>query len=336
MSETVLARYVSSLAQTLERDYGVPADVLYSAAGVSVPSERDRIPEKDAESLWVAASRLAPDGLLGLRVGQSVRYGTYASLGHLLVTSDTVGDALRAVCDYAIYVGAAGRFELQEATGDEYRLVYTPIRPDWRAGEVRSEAVLLPFARFARWASPGVAPARVYLMRPRPPEPEVFEEAFGAPVVFGAAAHAMMWPREALMRPMNDANPALHAMLREHVQAEMPSTADTVSRLEHYFMRRLEGDALPTGLAIRDAAAGLNMSVRSLQRELGQAGVSFRGQLAKVRERVAKQLLAKGLSVQAVSALIAYSEPAAFIRAFGRWTGMSPAEYRRRHGRISS
>ncbi|WP_417461528.1 AraC family transcriptional regulator [Kordiimonas sp.] len=331
MPETVLTRYVSSLAQTLERDYGVSAETLYQTAGVSVPCESERIPEKDAEALWVAASDLAPDGLLGLRVGQSVRYGTYASLGHLLVTSETVGDALRAACDYAIYVGAAGRFELSESA-DECRLVYTPIRPDWRAGEVRSEAVLLPFARFARWASPGVAPARVYLMRAKPVNAAVFEEAFGAPVVFGAATHAMTWPREALMRPMNDANPALHAMLKEHVQAEMPQNAATTKRLEHYLAGKLGGGEPPSGLTIRDAALGLNVSVRSLQRELERAGMSFRDILAAVREEKAKQLLVRqNASVQAVSAMLGYSEPAAFVRAFGRWAGVSPTEYRRQH-----
>ncbi|WP_417465416.1 AraC family transcriptional regulator ligand-binding domain-containing protein [Kordiimonas sp.] len=333
MPETVLLRYVSILAQTLEREYGIAAEKLYQTAGISLNEGPDRIPEKEAEALWVAADRFATDGLIGLHVGKSVRYGSYASLGHLLVTSDTVGDALRAACDYALYVGAAGRFELIEAE-DEARLVYSPIRPNWLAGEVRSEAVLLPFARFARWASPGVAPVRVYLMRSKPSNAAAFEEAFGAPVVFDADVHAMTWPREALMRPMNDANPALHAMLKEHVRAEMPALAGVTSQLEHYFKERLGEGGHPTGLTIGDAADGLNMSVRSLQRELEQAGESFRGQLAKAREGEARRLLTqKNVSVQVVSALLGYSEPAAFIRAFGRWTGMSPAEYRREHGR---
>ncbi|WP_262690386.1 AraC family transcriptional regulator [Kordiimonas aestuarii] len=327
MTETVLARYLASLAQTMERDYAVPREKLFAEADVSLVDGVERIPEQDAEALWAAADRLAGDGLLGVRVGKSVRYGTYATLGHMLVTSETVGEALREACDYALYVGAAGRFDLAE-DGGECRLTYTPVRPDWQAAEVRSEAVLLPFARFARWASPGVAPVRVELMRGQPDNANAFETAFEAPVIFGAPEHAMVWPRDAMHQPMNDANPALHAMLKQHVQAEMPGEGSVSARVKAYVGKQL--DAQSGGLTARDAAAALSLSLRSLQRELACEGASFRDILADVRREKARLLLlADGLSVQETSARLGYSEPAAFVRAFRRWYGRAPAEYAR-------
>jgi AraC-like DNA-binding protein len=328
MTETVLARYLASLAQTMERDYGVPREQLYAEAGVSLADGADRIPEQHAEALWAAADRLAADGLLGLRAGKSVRYGTYATLGHMLVTSDTVGEALREACDYALYVGAAGRFELRQE-GDECRLTYTSVRPGWRAAEVRSEAVLLPFARFARWASPGVAPIRVELMRAKPENAQAFEEAFEAPVIFGAVEHAMVWPLEAMSRPMNDANPALHAMLKSHVEAEMPTHDSTAALVRAYIARQLEKE-VPDGLAVPDAARALSVSKRTLQRELATEGESFRDLLSDVRREKARVLLlGDGLSVQDTAARLGYSEPAAFVRAFRKWYGRAPAEYAR-------
>ncbi|WP_020400856.1 AraC family transcriptional regulator [Kordiimonas gwangyangensis] len=328
MTETVLARYLASLAQTMERDYAVPRETLFREAGVSFADGADRIPEQDAEALWAAADRLACDGLLGIRAGKSVRYGTYATLGHMLVTSETVGEALREACDYALYVGAAGRFELREE-GDECRLTYTPVRPDWRAAEVRSEAVLLPFARFARWASPGVAPIRVELMRQAPVNAAAFEEAFEAPVIFSAGEHAMVWPLEAMARPMNDANPALHAMLKQHVEAEMPTHDSAAALTRAYIARKLDAE-VPTGLTAGEAAAALSVSLRTFQRELAGEGASFRDLLSAVRREKARfLLLADGLSVQDTAARLGYSEPAAFVRAFRKWYGRAPAEYAR-------
>jgi AraC-like DNA-binding protein len=72
------------------------------------------------------------------------------------------------------------------------------------------------------------------------------------------------------------------------------------------------------------------MSRRTLARQLAEEGTSFEALLDEVRLGVALQgLTGSELNVQDVAFLLGYSETAAFSRAFRRWTGQSPAEYRK-------
>lgn len=326
MQKSVLTRYLTTLVETMVADYGVAENSLYRAAGIG-PLETDRISAADAEALWVAAEQMAADGLLGVRVGGRVRYSNYSTLGHLLVTSKTVGESLRAACDLAFYVGAAGQLSMEEE-GGECRIVYAPMKDDWRAAQVRSEAVLLPFARFARWASTGVEPKRVHLMRPQPESAAAFEEAFGAPVMFGSDGHSIVWSSDALKQPMNDANPALNEMLRQHVEAEIPKGEGLADRVQAHLAQALRDESAP--LTIAATARFLGLSERSFQRALAQEGAVFRDILGGVRREAAERLLKdSSLPVAEIAARLGYSEAAAFVRAFSRWHGCSPAQWRK-------
>lgn len=325
MAETVLTRYLATLVETLEADYGVQAPQLYALAGIQ-PLSSDRSDEGVADALWTAAEKLA-DNQLGLKVGARVRYGTYSTLGHLLVTTNTVGESLKAACELAFYVGAAGRLRM-ETSAHECRVFYEPLKDDWGAADVRSEAVLLPIVRFARWASPGVVPKSVHLVRPCPENPEKFEKAFAAPMVFNAPRHEIIWAACDLDRPMTDANPALNEMLRQHVEAEIPSydsaAANVRVRLAHMVA---EGAG---GVSVAEAARALHVSTRSLQRMLELEGTNFRSIMNEIRSREAESLLKDTtLSVAQIAYRLGYSEAAAFVRAFNRWQGQSPAQWRK-------
>lgn len=325
MPGTVLSRYLTILIDTMERDYGVAAQQLYAAAGVA-PISGERVRLADAEALWVAAEASARDPLLGLKVGTQVRYSTYSTFGHVLVTSKTVADSLRAVCDLGYYVGGAARFRMVR-DGGSCTIVHEPRTGTMRAESVRAEAVLLPFVRFTKWAAPGVAPLSVQLMRDSGDHDAAFEEAFGAPVRFGAQTHAITWDAGSLARPMTDANPALNDMLRQHLEEELKQDASLAARTES-----LITDAIGAGdvLQMADVAAAFGLSERSLQRALAQERTSFRNLLTAARRKVSEQALRQTAEpVATLAHRLGYSEPAAFVRAFRRWTGHAPSRWRK-------
>ena len=77
----------------------------------------------------------------------------------------------------------------------------------------------------------------------------------------------------------------------------------------------------------------MNISERTLRRRLKEESTSFRAVLDDVRNRVARRYLDDtGLEIVVIASLLGYSEPENFYRAFSRWNGMTPAEYRRRLG----
>lgn len=95
------------------------------------------------------------------------------------------------------------------------------------------------------------------------------------------------------------------------------------------FRRDVEGrieDLLETGQASIDrVAADMGLSRQTLYRRLRQEGVTFEALLDKLRHRLALRYLREDkLSVKAASYRLGFSDPAAFSRAFKRWTGASP------------
>lgn len=91
----------------------------------------------------------------------------------------------------------------------------------------------------------------------------------------------------------------------------------------------LQRDTLQN-VTIDEVAAQLSLSRRSLTRRLKAEGLRFRGLVEEARRRAAEQLLAdKSISVDNVAPRVGYSDRASFIRAFKRWHGVTPAQWRK-------
>ena len=92
-------------------------------------------------------------------------------------------------------------------------------------------------------------------------------------------------------------------------------------------------DMLPSGgIADEKIAESLNMGVRSLQRRLKDHQASFSGLLENTRRELSREYLRDPKhSVNEVAYLLGFSEPGNFSRAFKRWYGQTPSEFRGRH-----
>ena len=87
---------------------------------------------------------------------------------------------------------------------------------------------------------------------------------------------------------------------------------------------------LPSGhICEENIAEDLYMSQRSLQRRLREEGTTYKELLNETRRDLAAQYIkVSGVSINEITYLLGFSEPSNFSRAFKRWTGVSPSEYR--------
>lgn len=93
---------------------------------------------------------------------------------------------------------------------------------------------------------------------------------------------------------------------------------------------RLLGDGHP---GVREVALATGMSVRTFQRQLAQRGLTYSELVDEVRYDEARRRLANpGKRIKRVAVEVGFAEPASFTRAFRRWTGLSPREYRQKLG----
>ena len=75
----------------------------------------------------------------------------------------------------------------------------------------------------------------------------------------------------------------------------------------------------------------LGVSKRTLSRRLARMNTSLAREIAHQRRQIAEKELERGeLKISAIGAMIGYPDPAVFIRAFKRWTGETPNQYRKR------
>jgi AraC-like DNA-binding protein len=167
----------------------------------------------------------------------------------------------------------------------------------------------------------------VSLRRPDPKNPKPYENFFSCPVHFGAAEDGFVLGRHDADRPLPTSNHELattfDAILTGQL-AEM-NTGDLVHRCRAHLLQELTSGE-PSE---EELARALGMSRRTLQRKLGELGLTYKGVLEKTRHDLALRYLDDPTkSVTDVTFLLGFSEQSAFSRAFKRWNGNAPTAYR--------
>jgi AraC-like DNA-binding protein len=173
-------------------------------------------------------------------------------------------------------------------------------------------------------------PIEAAFQHPPPANAARYQEVLGCPVHFNADELRLVIPRAVFDRPLRRADEQLFDYLERHAQAllERAVERDTASALVRQTLcaRLREGEPRQG-----DVARALALSERTLQRRLTEEGTSFAAILDEIRAELARMYLGDpNLAVFEVAYLVGYSEPSAFVRAFRRWTGTNPREYRQR------
>jgi AraC-like DNA-binding protein len=152
-----------------------------------------------------------------------------------------------------------------------------------------------------------------------------------APVRFEAEDNLLCFDRTSLEAHLPSANPEL-ARINDQTVIDYLARFDRENTAMQVRSRLIEH--LPAGNPRHAAIArALNLSPRSLQRKLKNEGTSFKTLLENTRRELALQYVREShRSLGEVAYLLGYSEPGNFTRAFTRWTGMAPQDFRYRTG----
>jgi AraC-like DNA-binding protein len=325
---TVLTAWTSTLLRALAAR-GIDGVGLAVEAGIDPDALTDpdrRVPLTASTRLWRAAVAATGDPALGIDVSLFVRPGTFHALGHAVVTSPTLRDALHRIARFSQITADVASAGIEEA-GGTVTWVLT-----WRPGSERPafeavDAIVTSVVRTARFMlDREVAPVALELERPEPADRERFDHVFRCPITFGAAANRLTFDRFTAERPVAGGNDeiARHAdgVVAAYLARLEPATA--VRRVRQVLPGLLPGGE-PT---LRSTASALNTSARTLQRQLHDDGTTFRDVLRDVRRDLAVAYLREGgHSVTEITYLLGFGETAGFSRAFKQWTGVSPSRF---------
>jgi AraC-like DNA-binding protein len=216
-----------------------------------------------------------------------------------------------------------------EAEGDPPAISLTSDHLEPRARTVSHMYSLgVAFGRFRRLTAGEFRFAEVVLAMNRPRDEGRLRVFFDCPIRYtNREVTTVRLPSNVWHMPLVRHEPALTRVLERHAQDLVSQLGDPEDPLAP--IRDAIAASLAEGPRLEDIAKRVAMSPRTLQRRLRQAGTTFQGLVDEARQRVAQGYLNdKALTIGEVAYLLGYSEPSAFVRAFKRWTGRTPRQFR--------
>jgi AraC-like DNA-binding protein len=301
--------------------FGLPPDVAGRddvTVGVTVPEE-----------LMEAVAAAGPEPEVALRVAAELGDRRQRLMELVVRASADIEDALVRLARWIplLHEGLEARFEA--GAGDEACWVLrTPRRPRGVGRHVHELALANALLQIRSGA--GEVPlTRVWFVHPRPSQLDPLRAFFGTSnLAFGCEDSGLAIGRDLLHRPMRLSDPrtveTLEPLIDEEVAAR-PRLASFAERAVTHV-----ASSLPECADAGELARAMRMSTRTLQRRLEQEGTKFTMVLDRARLQVARRLLEDpAVSLTEVAYRLGFADLATFSRAFKRWTGMPPGQWRR-------
>lgn len=311
---------------------------LLAAAGIEqqlLERPENRIPLEQQQTLWQLAIERSNSACFGLHFARCIQPTNFGLLGYMAMNCRTIGECFDAIVKYQFLAGQGGEFAMDRAEDGAVSLLYTPVNPGHPATHQRVAAMLAATVSFGRWlVGDGFAPQRVAfcgaLNAPGGRE-EVdgeYREFFACPVFFEQSRNRMLFDSAVLEMAVPNASEDLLLLLSERANRLLETLSrrsGIATRIASLLATQLN-DTLPDKTLI---SAQLGMSERTLQRRLREEGTSFQEILDNTRHYLARELLRNTrLPLAEVASRLGFSEPSTFYRAFRKWEGSTPGQYR--------
>ncbi len=281
-------------------------------------------------TLFDAAADELGDDAFGLHLGETYDFGAIGALSYAVLNAPSVGTALQNFERYARTHWEGSRLGC-EVEGHEARLVHDVGLPGReRARHYAEGAVVFGIRIVRRLIGVDWSPRQVLLGHPRPARTAEHARVIGVPIRFDApVSAALVFDAEVLERAVPDADRRLLPIVQRHLEERLAATTADGGWLaavrETIALRVCDGPPSIEAVAERHA-----LSVRTLQRRLGEHGLVFKGLVDEVRRELALRYLADAKSdLTEIAFLVGYSELSAFDRAFRRWTGSTPKQHQK-------
>ncbi len=310
---------------------GLDHDELIEAAGLSDHDLQDpdaRVPIVKQWNLWRAVIDRVDDVALGLHLAERVEPKDLGVVGYSMAYSRDLRQALDRFVRYCRVISEAIQAGL--SIGSERTRMTVEHSPQFDAMRhpVDTRLAVLVLAVRTMTGQP-VNPVEVHFSYDVPEQTLEHRRLFNAPLKFGQPKAMLVFRNEDLDLPIVAADETLSGYLDRlagELLGKLTATGSFTERIRRAIWSELHGQ--PPSLSV--VASIVGVSPRTLQRRLREEQTSFAAVLDEFRREMAMQLLQdRSLAIYEVAFLLGYSEPSTFYRAFRRWRGASPDEFRR-------
>lgn len=311
------------LVEELERR-GVKAGPALRAAGFTAQDAKNSLGRVSRDGLFrftELASELTGDPAFHIEATANAEIGAFGAADFVVTMAPTLGIGLARVATGFSIINSGMRMEAVVGTRDAYLRLTAVYEP--RLHPVDCETLAVAAATRARRASGGRGPCRVTRVGPVVSYRARFEELLGCPVEFGAEEDRVYFEREVWDSQARTTHPSVRALFS--FMAEPLVNAVMPNKLTPSVERIVEERLSEVRLSATDVAESLGLSTRTFHRRLASEGRRFGELLDAVRLKVSRRELERGTPIHIIAEATGFSEPAAFTRAYRRWTGVPPS-----------
>ena len=315
---------------------GANRDVLLSESDLTeddLSDQDNRVPIAAYQTMIGAAIRQTGDTALLLRHALDSKLETMSVVGQIVHTSASLRHSFEQLNRYLHLMGdvelprGVDRYELQSTAGRLWivdHLVLPPELSYW--SEVSFARFISEFRRSFPGATFELAMEVTY---PPPPHADQYPDLFRVPVEFNAKRNALeihpVWDTpETQFEPGNAYAFGIFTRHADEMLAKLQADTTIRAQIEAHILPKLHEGTI----SMDKVASDLAMSRQTLYRRLKEEEITFAEIHDDLRRRMAMEYLGgQKVTVNETAYLLGFSEASSFVRAFKRWTGLSPTAF---------
>ena len=292
----------------------------------------NRVPLETLNNAWLSALKITKDPIIGLKVGEKIHPHDYGLLGQIMMNCNNLAEALESILSVEFIINnlfvskviiengvAVNRIHCHQYEAESIRQI---IEQDISA--------LINIGVFVMNKDYGAhnRPIEVHFRHKPAAKIEEYERILKTKVLFEQEYNQAVFPLGILDSPIYNPNPRIAALLNDELQ-QLLQEVENKDTMTLRVWRHFQSQDNTFQLDIENIAQHFNMTQRTLQRRLQQEGTSFQDELKSFRTLQAKQLLnSSSMSISEVAFAMGFNDNSAFHKAFKRWTGLTPNEFR--------
>jgi AraC-like DNA-binding protein len=327
---TVQAKAVEKIINAATA-HGVKPHTLYESVRLDAAVLLDpdnRIPFAQLVALYERAAELTGDNNFGLHLGERIDPSAFDVVGYSALNSPTLGAAFERVARYHSIWTDGALFKLESAN-DTSAVVYSYVDTTIHEHRQDSEMTLATVTALCRnVTTPDFTPTAVEFQHEAPRDTSEHLRLFRCPVQFAAQSNRLSFPSSFLSLPIAKADASLCALLDRHAEELLEKFPPRDSLIDH--VRSVIATEFRGGdPSLEHVADQLGFTPRTLQRKLQELNTSHNELVDQMRCQLATRYLReRNMAICEVAYLLGFSESSSFHRAFKRWTGVTPKEFR--------
>ncbi|MDX1504128.1 MAG: AraC family transcriptional regulator [Spongiibacter sp.] len=342
--EAVPSRFARSLIN-LATERGFDANQLLSAAGIPFDPANTRsrgyeshINAMQYTRLYQQVMRVIQDEAFGLMLGRDVTPGAFRMMCYCLLSCENLDKAIRRACEFFHTFYDADAHIHMDTRRDNAIVGYGSVKKAFAGDQVDASDLysLSIWHRYFCWLVGSHIELKEVRFAGQAPagrgRVEKYQKLFNCPVYYGQLRDEFVFDTRYLSLPLVQNERSLKEFLRN---APYPLMVMDRGRNDDSAVNRVRamiGQDFSQGFpSFEQITEALNTSAPTLRRRLKKEGTSFQQLKDECRSEAAKAYLSNSeLSINAVAALMGFTDPSAFHRCFKKWTSMTPGEYRNR------